>query len=238
MSFRRFVSRWKKTPLHPQWFAFYRESADLRKICSGMHGMVVDIGCAECKPKSILSNDSQYLGIDYYATAKHWYFTRPDVFADAHYIPLRSESVDNVLLLDVLEHLVDPDKCLKEIFRVLKPGGTLTIQVPFLYPIHDAPRDFLRWTRYGLLNASQRHGFEVLEEEAIGHPLESAALNTCIAVTKTVLNAWHQKSILSIFALFLPFIVVSINVLAWLGARLTQFDSFMPYGYRMKWAKN
>jgi SAM-dependent methyltransferase len=231
------LSRLKTTPLHPQWFAFYGEAAALQEICRGLEGLVSDIGCADSKPRRYLSPAADYLGIDYFATATDWYHTRPDVFADAQALPLKGDSIDHTLLLDVLEHLPDPERCLAEIHRTLKPGGSLTIQVPFLYPVHDAPLDFHRWTRFGLLNAAKRHGFNVKQEIVLGHPLESAALNANIALSKTIINWLQSKNILALTAVLLPLAVLLINITAWTGARLSKPDPLMPHGYRMIWIK-
>ena len=55
--------------------------------------------------------------------------------ADAHNLPLRDGSVDCVLSISLLEHLENPAKCVEELYRVLKYGGTAIIQLPNLqYP--------------------------------------------------------------------------------------------------------
>lgn len=234
---RNLASGLRQTPLHPQWFAFFRENKNLRATCSELSGIVLDVGCADAKPRRYLLPEARYLGIDYYATAMDSYHTRPDVFADAQLLPLDDGSIDHSLLLDVLEHIPDPDRCLAELHRTLKPGGSVTIQVPFLYPVHDAPRDFHRWTRFGLLRAADKHGFRVVAENAVGHPLETAALNTNIALSKTVLNWLNQRNPLALAAIVLPPAVLLINCLAWLFAALSRGDDLMPYAYRMVWIK-
>lgn len=235
---RKLISKLRNTPFHPQWFAFYREARNLRETCANLSGVVLDIGCADAKPRRHLFPDTRYVGIDYYSTAKEWYGTRPDIYADAQLLPLSDASVDHSLLLDVLEHIPRPDHCLAELHRTLKRGGSLTIQVPFLYPVHDAPLDFHRWTRFGLLLAAEKHGFRIAQEIAIGHPLETAALNTNIALSKTVINWLNQKNPLALSAIFLPIIVPLINCLAWALAALGRNDDLMPYAYRMVWIKN
>lgn len=228
----------RKTPLHPQWFAFLREDEGLRQSCGALSGLVLDIGCADGKPRKYLPNDSEYVGLDYFDTATEWYKTRPSVFGDAQHLPLSDDAVDHVLLLDVLEHIPDPVRCLAEIFRVLKPGGTLTIQVPFMYPIHDAPLDFHRWTRFGLRGAASRSGFNVSSERAVGHPVETAALGANIALSKTVLNWIAARNPLAIIALLLPPLILVQNCLAWLIAALSRSEDMMPYSYRMVWTKS
>lgn len=57
------------------------------------------------------------------------------ICADAHHLPLTEGSVDCILALSFLEHLENPEKYLKELYRVLRHGGTAIIQLPNLqYP--------------------------------------------------------------------------------------------------------
>ena len=235
--FRFILQLLKKTPFHPQWFAFLREDRNLRVTCSELSGLVLDIGCADGKPSRYLPDNAQYVGLDYFDTASNWYKTRPSVFGDAQQLPFPDDVFDHVLLLDVLEHIPDPERCLAEIFRVLKPGGSFTIQGPFMYPIHDAPLDFHRWTRFGLHRAARIAGFEISSEFAVGHPVETAALGMNIAMSKTVLNWVSGRNPLLVLGLALPFLVVLNNCLAWLTARVSRAEDMMPYGYRMVWGK-
>lgn len=235
---RPILEQLKKTPFHPQWFAFLHEDRNLQATCDELSGVVLDIGCADGKPKQCLPAEARYIGLDYFDTARNWYKTRPSVFGDAQQLPFQDDAVDHALLLDVLEHIPDPERCLAEIFRVLKPGGTLTIQVPFMYPIHDAPLDFHRWTRFGLHRAADRAGFDISREMAIGHPAETAALGANIAMSKTVLNWISGRNPLLLLGAALPLLVVSINCLAWLTAALSRRDDMMPHSYRMVWIKS
>jgi SAM-dependent methyltransferase len=178
-----------------------------------------------------------YITLDYLSTATEWYGTRPDLYGDAQSLPVQDNLLDHALLLDVLEHLPDPHRSLAELHRVLKPGGSLTIQVPFLYPLHDEPLDFHRWTRHGLRLAAGHYGFDVAAEIAIGHPLESAALNANIAASKTVLNWATSWNPLALTGLLLPLTVLFTNCAAWALARLSRDDDFMPHAYRVIWIK-
>jgi SAM-dependent methyltransferase len=235
---RKLANAFRKTPLHPQWFAFLREERNLAKTCQPLHGTVLDVGCADGSPKKYLSPHATYVGLDYFSTATDWYGTRPDIYGDAQSLPLRDGSVDHALLLDVLEHLPNPERCLVELHRVIKQGGSLTIQVPFIYPLHDAPLDFHRWTRYGLRQSARRSGFRIDVESAIGHPLETAALSANIAMTQSVINWIQGKNPLALFALLLPLGVLLTNTGAWVFAALSRDEDLMPYAYRMIWTKD
>jgi ubiquinone/menaquinone biosynthesis C-methylase UbiE len=83
--------------------------------------------------------------------------------ADAHQIPLATESVDAVLIQAVLEHVLDPNQVVGEIRRVLRPGGLVYAETPFLQQVHAGPYDFVRYTSSG-----HRFLFRAFEEIACG----------------------------------------------------------------------
>jgi SAM-dependent methyltransferase len=83
------------------------------------------------------------------------------VVADARSLPLRDAVFDAVLCTEMLEHVVEPQVAVDEMLRVLKPGGVLVLTTRFLFPIHDAPHDYFRFTKYGLRHLLRR--FEILE---------------------------------------------------------------------------
>jgi len=65
---------------------------------------------------------------------------------DARQMALADNSYNGIVCLNVLEHVEDFKSVFKEIFRVLKPGGTLILTVPFVYYYHAAPDDYYRFT--------------------------------------------------------------------------------------------
>jgi SAM-dependent methyltransferase len=69
--------------------------------------------------------------------------------ADAHQIPLADASVDGVLIQAVLEHVLEPWVVVEEILRVLRPGGVVYAETPFLQQVHEGPHDFTRFTESG-----------------------------------------------------------------------------------------
>lgn len=71
--------------------------------------------------------------------------TEPDYLACAEHIPIPDGSYDMVVLSEVLEHLVEPEKALAVAFRLLAPGDALVCAAPFLYPLHPDPDDYQRW---------------------------------------------------------------------------------------------
>lgn len=77
-------------------------------------------------------------------------FPSTDVIADGESLPFRDASFDAVFSLAVLEHIRRPWVAARELVRVLKPGGTLRVDVPFLQPVHGYPEHFFNMTSEGL----------------------------------------------------------------------------------------
>lgn len=74
----------------------------------------------------------------------------PDTVADVHKLPFEDASYGVVLATEMLEHCHTPETALREMKRVLKPKGTLILTTRFVYPLHDTPHDYYRFTEYGL----------------------------------------------------------------------------------------
>ncbi|HRZ40077.1 MAG TPA: class I SAM-dependent methyltransferase [Candidatus Omnitrophota bacterium] len=103
-------------------------------------------------PNSIRLNLKKYPGIS--------------VLADAQALPFKTCSFSTILCTEVLEHCQDPQKVIDEIFRVLQPGGTLILTTRFTFPIHDAPDDYFRFTKYGLRLLTKRFSSCTIQEES------------------------------------------------------------------------
>lgn len=86
-----------------------------------------------------------------------------DIVGRAEDIPLPDNSVDLVITQEALEHVADPFAAVREIHRVLKPGGVLYLQVPFIIGYHPGPTDFWRFTREGIVRLVEMGGLECTE---------------------------------------------------------------------------
>jgi SAM-dependent methyltransferase len=78
-------------------------------------------------------------------------YSSPDVqfIGDGHSIPLADGSVDGVIIQAVLEHVLEPTVVAQEIHRVLRTGGIVYADTPFLQQVHEGAYDFTRFTDSG-----------------------------------------------------------------------------------------
>lgn len=74
----------------------------------------------------------------------------PDLVSDVADVPCAEATFDAIVMSEVLEHVQRPQAAVDSVHRLLKPGGRLILTVPFLFPIHDQPYDYYRYTRFGL----------------------------------------------------------------------------------------
>lgn len=83
-------------------------------------------------------------------------------------LPLEDESMDTVILSDVLEHIIIPKLLLGEIYRVLRPNGTILLNTPFAYPEHEKPYDYFRYTEFFYRKIAKELGYEPVVIKKVG----------------------------------------------------------------------
>jgi SAM-dependent methyltransferase len=137
-----------------QWLAANRDA---------FHGTLLDLGCGNA-PYSQWYRTlvDRVVCFDFEASPA------VDVRGAAEQLPFRDATFDCVFASEVLEHVGNDETSVREINRVLKPGGAVIITVPFVYPVHEAPHDYRRFTQYGLQALLGRNGFRVDEVAAKG----------------------------------------------------------------------
>lgn len=169
----------RHTPLHPQWLLGQRRiPASLRNA----KGLILDIGAADRWVAAHLANGTEYLALDYPVTGHKFYDAKPDIFADACCLPIASASCEGVVCLEVIEHIPDPASAIMEIARVLKPGGRAWLSMPFLYPMHNEPFDFQRYTEFGLRRDAARAHLDVVDLQVSLHAIRTATLMMCLGI--------------------------------------------------------
>ncbi len=75
--------------------------------------------------------------------------SRTSLICDGHDLPFRNETFDGVIIQAVLEHVLEPIRCVNEIHRVLKHDGIVYSETPFMQQVHAGKFDFTRFTHLG-----------------------------------------------------------------------------------------
>jgi SAM-dependent methyltransferase len=138
------------------WDSFFREK--MTKIFTDK-SYIIDVGGGLRIDPSKNNRRKEHEWIDkYLPNVKYTVLDKvadynPDLVGDIHDLPLPDNSVDAILLINLLEHVEQPHKAVQEAYRVLKPGGYCYIDVPFLFYYHPMKgyyKDYFRFTRDGL----------------------------------------------------------------------------------------
>jgi SAM-dependent methyltransferase len=132
----------------------------LEEFFPKLTGEILDVGCGR-KPYRDLMPCARYVGLE--VDSPH---ARAHSFADAYYdgrvFPFADGSFDGALCSQVFEHVFTPAPFLREVQRVIRPGGHLVLTVPFVWDEHEQPHDFARYSSFGLRAELERAGFEVV----------------------------------------------------------------------------
>jgi SAM-dependent methyltransferase len=105
---------------------------------------------------------------------------RTQLICDGHDLPLADASVDAVIVQAVLEHVVDPQRCVAEIHRTLRPDGLVYAEIPFMHPVHGGAFDFTRYSQGGIRILFRR--FVELDSGAASGPGASLAYAATFAM--------------------------------------------------------
>jgi SAM-dependent methyltransferase len=110
---------------------------------------MLDAGAGEGSYKHYFARQ-RYCGFDLAIGDADWNYSRLDVVGNLLNLPFRDSTFDACLSVVTLEHVREPARALKELTRVLAPGGRLLLIAPLEWEEHQQPHDYYRYTRYGL----------------------------------------------------------------------------------------
>jgi len=88
-------------------------------------------------------------------------YAKSTYVCDLTRIPVEDGRFDAIVFSQVMEHLPEPREAIRELRRVLKPGGKLFFSAPFFYEEHEIPYDFFRYTQYAIRNMFEEASFSV-----------------------------------------------------------------------------
>jgi SAM-dependent methyltransferase len=150
--------------------------AALKQVLPILSGTMIDVGCGQMPYRETIMSFGQvknYIGLD--LEQNEFYRNSPDLTWDGLTILLKDNSVDCAMATEFFEHCPEPELVMKEICRVLRPGGKMFFTVPFLWPLHDVPNDQYRYTPFSLKRHLTESGFNKIHLHALG------GWNECLA---------------------------------------------------------
>lgn len=132
-------------------FEWMNQNAQGKKVLNLGSG----IGCFDYN----LSKNIEMINLDIDPTKPNVHFV-----ADAHCLPFNDNFFDIVYSIAVLEHVKKPWIVAEEIWRVLRPGGYVVLELPFLNVIHDE-HDYFRFTDKGIRSLFDETRFDIIFEQ-------------------------------------------------------------------------
>ncbi len=150
-----------------QWFirsfwAAHNASPAVRKAMGSLladlgDGRGLNLGCGDTRLGPRLVNfDLMYTGA-------------VDVLGDTLALPFPDGQFALIISQEMVEHVPDPFRAVREMARVLRAGGTLYLQAPFVIGYHPGPEDYWRFSRAGMQRLLEQAGLECRRlEPAVG----------------------------------------------------------------------
>jgi len=176
---------------------------------------VLDAGAGQCRYRSSLTHTryetqdfAQYVGSECGPLKETWDYGKLDYVCDITKIPVEDGSFDAVLCTEVLEHVPDPISAIKELARLITPGGVMIITAPLGSGVHQEPYHFYGgFSKYFFERYFEEFGLDIIEIKPIGGLMKHVAqenyrVSSILAgsnvVTKNalyVLKEWLPKTL-------------------------------------------
>jgi len=198
---------------------------------------LLDAGAGEGAYKKFF-NHCNYKAVDLAIGDSNWHYEHLDFIAPLDNLPIKEDFFDAVLCTQVLEHLKKPAESIREMYRVLKPGGYLFLTAPMSHNEHQVPYDFFRYTSYGLKYLCEVAGFTEIEVAPFGGlfvrwAYELPRMMALLPGTGLWRGKWRIRSLL-----LLPIKLFCFGIIRFLQIiflRLDRFDTIRddPFGWQV-----
>jgi SAM-dependent methyltransferase len=198
---------------------------------------IIDVGSGEAPWREWIPSECKYHGIDIRNSKDFGMVHRGNEITiyDGRVMPFEKNSFNGALCIEVLEHAEDPELLLSEIFRVLKPGSTLLLTVPWSARRHHIPHDFHRFTRERLTSLFNNMGY-------VDVTISERGNDYCVITNKLIVNIVRNITDLNPFNFFykIPYIgiVSTFFIFMLMVAHITlsadASESEDPLGYSCK----
>lgn len=151
---------------NPFWLCRRELYLSLKKLAPLMAGRILDFGAGSQPYRELLINCSEYVSLEY-DTPQNRMHKVASIFYSGRNIPVADKSFDGILSTQTLEHVPNPHAIVAEWARVIKADGLLLITVPFMWPEHELPYDYQRFSSNGLKLLLENYGFAIVEQQRL-----------------------------------------------------------------------
>jgi SAM-dependent methyltransferase len=177
-SFRGGLASTLLNPFHLTRTALFRA---VKANSDSFQGQILDVGCGSKPYRHLFKKCSNYVGVDVRTSGHNHNTSKIDLYFDGLRLPFSDGSFDSVVSFEVLEHVFEPRVFMKEISRVTKLNGYVMLTVPFVWPEHEKPYDYARYTTFGLTHLAKECGME---------PISLQRLNSIVTVIFQLLTIY------------------------------------------------
>jgi SAM-dependent methyltransferase len=154
---------------HPYYFIRGQLYQKIREYAPRLYGNVLDFGCGAKPYKKLFEHCHSYIGVDFEGTGHSHANEEIDFFYDGRKLPFENERFDCIFTSEVFEHLFNLEELLPELARVMKGSGKILITCPFVWPEHEKPYDFARYTLFALTSLLEKNGFRIVKTDKTGN---------------------------------------------------------------------
>jgi SAM-dependent methyltransferase len=132
---------------------------NIRKLFSNGKDLVIDIGSGKSNYHEYMKG--KIVSFDIQQSDK------VSVIGDADFLPFREGKFDKIITINSMYLFKYPHKFVEASSKILKKGGKLVFMNPYFYPVHDAPNDRYRFSRYGIETLLEKN-FKIEKIESMG----------------------------------------------------------------------
>lgn len=208
---------------------YFINSRFIKKLLSKdiIFDLILDVGSGVSPYKNLFSKYKNYFSIDIAPS------NVTNICADSNNLPIKSNSIDLIIALEMIQHINNPQNTLESYRRVLKKGGYLIITYPFMYCECDY-HDFNRWTHDGFLEFLKKNDFIIINQNRRGSLLFVLS-NILITFIQGLFPGnrknWRQSKNFSNYIIsFFQFIVIfPFYCFSWLCLFLDKFITIKKY---------
>ncbi len=193
---------------------------DLAALLPQVRGTLADVGAGAQPFRDMLPREVRYIAVDIEEAEQHFGYRTPDTrYIRGGRLPLSNGEAGTVLCTETLEHVEDPVAFLRELRRVLSPGGRLLLTVPFAARWHFVPHDYWRFTPTGLEQVLAQAGFREIQVYARGGALAVAGYKV-LGLILLLLAGYGRRGVAGALARLLGAALLPLGAIAVLAGHL------------------